>query len=754
MSSDESPTLSDLVAHSAPEGSGEEQSLEDHLRGVAEKAAGFAEAFESEAFAEWLGWWHDAGKVHGDIQDYLNDRGPSKDHSSVGMLHALDVPNLALAHSIAGHHGGLLDHSALRERAGRKREETRITDALEQARGLLDAVAPDAPDAPPDYLQAPDGEEYRRRAAFWLRMLHSCLVDADCLDTERHFDPERADRRDRSEAPSLDELWRRFEADQQQLVEDARPLSEVNQRRQAVYEACLEHAADAPGFFSLTVPTGGGKTRSALAFALRHAMAHGKKRVVTALPYTSIIEQNADVYRDILEDESDARPVVLEHHSAAGSASEDSSDDDGEPDETDIERWRRLSAQNWDVPVVMTTTVQLLESLFASRNGRVRKLHRLAGSVIVLDEVQTIPPKLLRSTLEALRQLVEHFGATVVLCTATQPALAEREDFPDGLPDVREITPDAQDLYGELRRVDYQKHLDEPWPWARVAEEMQTEEQSMVVCNTTDDARAALDALPDADHVRHLSARLCGAHRRRVLAEGRDRLDDGRPLHLVATQVVEAGVDISFPLVLRAAGPLDRIIQAAGRCNREAELKGRLGRVVVFRPEDGGTPPGAYEAGRDLTVNLLRDAPDLDLHDPELPRRYFAALYDTQNLDDAGIQQARAAWQFREVGRRYCLIDDDTTPVIVDYEGEGWDLAHEVADRAEYAGFVHRDDWRRLQPYTVKLHAWAFDQALDDGNVLPLAPDAAPDLWRWDGGYDERRRGLLWDGPSASALAV
>lgn len=739
-------TLRDLIAHSAPEEGGEPQTLYDHANNVAEMAAAFAAPFESSAIARWLGWWHDAGKAHPDIQAYLQGEGESKDHSSVGMLAAADDFQL-LAHNIAGHHGGLANQQDLKDRIRRKREDARIVEALDIARPLIREHAPSIGSAHlPTFLHAAGSEkETKRRYDFWLRMVHSALVDADCLDTERHFDPERFAAR--SVNVSLDELWRRFEADQQALVNGADDTL-VNRRRQAVYAAALERASDPPGFFSMTVPTGGGKTRSAMAFGLQHARAYGKRRVIVALPYTSIIEQNADVYRGIFGD-----GAVLEHHSAVRSAAEPG-------DESDPERWRRLAAQNWDAPVVVTTTVQLLESLFANHNGRLRKLHRLAESVIVLDEVQTLPPRLLEATLDGLREFVSHYGTTVLLCTATQPALTARPDDPDfpGLDDVTEIVPDPKSLYQDLKRVTYDVQVDAPWTWDDVAAALLDERQAMAVLNTIDDAAAVLAALPDDDAVLHLSTRLCGAHRRRVLAEVRRRLDTGAPIRLVATQVVEAGVDISFPRVLRALGPMDSIIQAAGRCNREGERD--MGRVTVFEPAAGGTPPGAYETGRDITRRLFRHASDLDLHDPQWPRRYFEQLYASRNLDADDVQPLREEFQFATVAERYRLIADDTTPVVVKY-GDGWSILDEVVAKAEHAGFMHRDDWRRLQPYTVSLYEHALEEAARQGHARELVPDLG--LWRWDGGYDggtlhaggtRGGRGLHTEGPSAGALIV
>lgn len=726
-------SLKDLIAHSAPELGGEPQSLYDHAKNVAELAAQFAASFQSEDIARWLGWWHDAGKVHPDVQEYLTDdeaTPPGPDHSSAGMLAAFEQLQ-PLAFNVAGHHGGLPDRSYLKDRVKRKQQEQRVVEALDGAKSLLAKHVPRLAEVPlPDYLQSNDEYDGARRLEFWLRMLHAALVDADCLDTAAHFDPKQATIR-ASETPSLSTLWARFEEDQTALLAKAENTP-VNRARAEVYRACLRVAKQPPRIFSLTVPTGGGKTRSAMAFALQHALNHHQRRVIVALPYTSIIEQNVDVYRDIFGDPR----AVLEHHSAVHA-------EERPGDESDEERWRRLAAENWDAPVVVTTTVQLLESLFTHRNPQCRKLHRIANSIIVLDEVQTLPPRLLEPTLDVLQHLVDCYGVTLVLCTATQPALVDRGGF-EGLKNVREIIDEPERLYRTLQRVEYDLRADEPWTWERVAEAMQREPQAMVVLNTIRDAMAILDALEEVEHVFHLSTQLCGAHRREVLAEVRRRLDDDEPVHLVSTQVVEAGVDIDFPLVLRAMGPLDRIIQAAGRCNREGRRE--VGRVIVFEPADGHLPPEEYQRATDVTRTMIRRYTDLDLHDPTLPHTYFEHFYDVSNVDAAGIQDLRSAFKFEETSRAYRLIDDYTLPVVVPYRSDAVD---DVVRQVRAKGHANRFDFRALQPYTVSLRHWAHQKAADRG----LCHEVVPGIWRWDGRYDDLR-GIQWDGPTVQDLVI
>lgn len=693
-----------LIAHSANSSNGQEQPLLEHLENVAQLAAEHAAPFQSAHFAEWLGWWHDAGKIAADVQDYMRNPGNAQrgpDHSSAGMLKAYEVCQ-PLAFNIAGHHGGLRDFTDLKNRVEEKKKEQRVTAALANAESLLANNAPlfDLSQLP-HFLNKGGKAEKKRNREFWLRMLHSALVDADCLDTEAHFNPEQAAERTQHK-PTIPELWERFQTHQQAMlgsVTDTR----LNRVRREIYHSCLAAAELPPGVFSLTVPTGGGKTRSALAFALVHALRHQLRRVIVALPYTTIIEQNADVYRELL-----GNNAVLEHHSSVKGVEEPGN-------EAESERRRRMAAENWDAPLVVTTSVQLLESLFANRNSRLRKLHNIARSVLVLDEVQTLPPSLLKPTLDVLQHLAEAYGVTILLCTATQPAFRSRPDFP-GIENIREILPDPAIVYQQLRRVRYTLHLNEPWSWSRIADELCQTEQAMVVLNTVKDALRLMEELRGRDHLFHLSANLCGRHRREVLWVVRERLKKGLPVTLVATQVVEAGVDIDFPRVLRALGPLDSIIQAAGRCNREGKLV--EGEVVVFVPAEGRMPPDAYCRGTEQTTSLLQRATSETLHDPRFPTHYFQQLYDISENDRERIQHLRTEWLFEQTADAYQLIDNGQTPVVVAY---GHDKERDaIVARIQRDGTMFRSDWRRLQPYLVNLREERLQQAVNAGICQPL----------------------------------
>ena len=703
-----------MFAHSEND-KGEKHCLQKHLQRVADLAEKFAAKFQAGPWGRLAGLLHDVGKFNPAFQDYLSGKGSrGPDHSSAGAVLAVQRHYWeGLAFLIAGHHGGLPQPETLKQRLHDKVYDPLVLEACQKADQII--TLPEPPTFP--NLASPFEVE------FFLRMLFSALVDADFLDTEEHFQPERGKvRRQDYDLASLVPILSR----NQEILLARSEASPVNQARQEIYLQCLEAAALPPGIFRLTVPTGGGKTRSGLAFALEHAVSYQKHRVIVALPYTSIIDQTAQVYRDILGDET-----VLEHHSAVV------------PSESEADflqdQWARLAAENWDAPVIVTTTVQLFESLLAHKPAACRKLHNLAHSVIILDEVQTLPTPVLGPILEVLQQLVDRYGVTLVLCTATQPALAEANSpYLKGLRvEIREIVPDPARYFQGMKRVTYERPS-EPWPWERVAQEMRRTPQCLAVVNTKADALALLDTLDDPEAL-HLSTLLCMAHRREVIAEIKRRLnpEKPRPCRVVATQVVEAGVDLDFPLVLRAMGPLDRIVQAAGRCNREGRLAPEQARVIIFRPEAGKMPQKSYRSGSEVADSILNRA-DVDLHAPGIYEEYFRQLYQVVNTDEKKINELRAHLNFPEVAARFRLIEDDSVPLVVRWPREGSPVEGLLA-RLQALGSVKRGEarflQRLLQPYLVNVRRRVLGQYQQKGLVreLPL------NLWEWLGDYHETR---------------
>ncbi len=707
----------DYYAHTAETKTGERpsrehwQPLAEHLRNVARKARDFAEPLGFAEVAELTGLLHDFGKYRAPFQEYLAGERPESTathHAVYGAALVFKRNWLGPAFAIAGHHAGLHDLNGLQElvRAERYDAKNRLVSLVQRFETELGTI--------PDKLNDPEFADPSKDTAiteFYVRMLFSCLVDADFLDTEQF--KIRRERRSAKLDASL--LLERLQAHRGKFDSSG----ELNRLRNKVFEDCLAKAAEPAGFFSLTVPTGGGKTLSSMAFALEHARRYGKQRVIVVIPYLSIIEQNAAEYRKVLDPEEDG--IVIEHHSAVAAKGDD---------KEQVRSPEELAAENWDAPVIVTTSVQFIESLFANRASRCRKLHNIANSVVLLDEVQTLPSHLLNPLLHVLRDLGEHYRTSFVFSTATQPAFGRSMSLPHGFDanEVREIASQPGELFQKLGRVAYEVRPTES-DWPELAAEWANAPQALGVVNTRKQAAEWWELLrgQEFEGVLHLSSAMCAEHRAKVLAEAQGRLANGEPCRLVATQVIEAGVDIDFPLVYRALGPLDSIVQAAGRCNREGRLP-RKGRVVVFRPTDAKLPGGVYRVATDIAARLLDElAPDDLTGEPELFGRYFDELFqytptDHQRHRECSIQDDREKLRFRDVARKAKVIVDDTQAVIVTIK-EALKQVDAIRKRSPTDGLrFYRKDLRGLQRFMVNLH-WCDFQKLDRmGLLCPLLP--------------------------------
>jgi len=719
------------------DGAGSREMLADHLRFVSKRAARYASVFGAREQAAMAGLLHDLGKYADQFQRRLDDprheRG--RDHWSSGAaLAACCYKSLGIVPALAieGHHAGLRMLSPWKEFASKfvaptKSEAEAFTDAdISRLKSrfdrdrlalpkLADGLVPSGDDAPADMLD--------------VRMFFSTLVDADFVETEAHF-AGNADspRRYRDEGPPLDPA-RALDAVQSrigELTRESKADRSVQGMRTALVEACLTAAArHQPGVFTLSAPTGSGKTLAMLTFAIRHAMEHDLRRVIVVMPFLSIIDQTKSEYCELFS-RANGFPsqFVIEDHSNVNShrdGSKDAAADSIDPDA----RLHRLLAENWDAPVVLTTTVQCLESLMSNRPSACRKLHRLAKSVILFDEVQTLPGHLAVPTLATLSRLVERFGSTVVFSTATQPAFDHLDQYvrPQAQAGWRatEIVPNPSDLFEPTAgRVRVRWQHDHVLPWGELCDQLVDDDQPQALCilNLKRHARKVAEILREreTDGCLHLSTNMCMSHRMKVLAEVTRKLKGSDPVRLIATQCVEAGVDLDFPVVYRAFAPLESIAQAAGRCNRHGR-RDAPGIVHVFKPESDGRPtcpPGAYQDATNATEVFLRglsaDPMALDdlsiLSDPDRLRAYFRQLYTLTAIEtkNAELRQAIEECDFVKVARHYKLIDDTSINILVRYHDETFDSLVAETELPEFHNPKAIREWiRRARPHAVSL---------------------------------------------------
>jgi len=729
--------------------SGRGQLLEAHLNGVAALASKFAAQFNAAEWGQLAGLWHDLGKYRPEFQRRVRGEDIRAEHSGAGAVHAkerMQNKGIPLAFAIAGHHAGLSNLS--KEAQGKTPLMKRLENNNLVYKALLNTIPAQflnmpLPELPECLNRLPEEspEQNRRHMEFWIRFLFSTLVDADWLDTEQFMNPARtAARSGYEELPSLckrleqhiDSLAATHSAQQQ--------VSRLNRIRAEILSSCRTSAEQTPGLFSLTAPTGSGKTLSAMNFALRHATQHGLRRVIVVIPYTSIIEQNAQVYREALGSEN-----VLEHHSNLDIERRNETLGD------EISQKHDLASENWDAPVIVTTSVQFFESLHTNARGQCRKLHNIAKSVIIFDECQTFPPGFLLAILDALNELQKNYGCSIVLSTATQPALEARQSLPQGLKAVREIISQPALLMAQLSRVTYHwpKLDDPPSAWDDIAAQMAEESQVLAVVHRRKDARelaVTLQAMLPDESVYHLSALMCPRHRLDVIDHVRNA---GHPCKLVSTQLIEAGVDLDFPVVLRAMAGLDSIVQAAGRCNREGRLAS--GKVIVFK---GPTepPPGSLKRGTDITATLLTAANGtLEPNTPAVFEQYFKVFYNATNLDDKQVMRERQEFNFVEVANTFKLIEDGHTVAVVTPYGKAPGICQEIQQKG-----ISRELRRKLQPYLVQINKRDLDAWVQDGALSALDEN----LWILGDLYASRydiRYGLdihREQGPNPEALVI
>lgn len=696
------------------------QTLEEHSVNVAKLAETFAMQFKSSNYVRNAAFLHDMGKADARFQGYLlrenglddsNYDSGHVNHSSAGASFAEEkfghCAGRILAYLIAGHHAGLPDWYSCE--TGASALSVRLNEGKENLKHIESYII----EAEKDLAKKMIPPEFARRqehAHLWIRMLFSCLVDADFLDTEKFMSAKVYKQRIEAGFAPLEELKRSFDIHMNNLIKSVSdPDTVVNAVRQEVLAACRNTAQKQSGIFSLTVPTGGGKTLSGMAFALGHAVNHKKIRIIYVIPYTSIIEQTVAILRNIFGNEN-----VIEHHSNL--------DPEKETPRS------RLASENWDAPVIVTTNVQFFESLYAAKPSRCRKLHNIINSVVILDEAQLLPPQLLTPCVDIMNQLVRNYGVTIVLSTATQPALAN-------LDKPIEIISQEMKLFERLKRTNFNIPFDLNTPdnWQSIAEQLMQHKQVLCVVNTRRDCYDLFRLMSEGTI--HLSALMCGEHRSKVISNIKQRLKDGLLVRVVSTQLVEAGVDIDFPVVFRALCGLDSINQSAGRCNREGKLceEGKLGEVNIFIPPKS-TPRGLLRKGEDKTRELF--SLGIYFSQPDAIKRYFNLFYASVNNTGSRFYDwlvkdvnPKVNIQFRTAAAEFKLIDDQAQrPVFVRYgNSEKW------IKQVRAIGPT-RENMRRLQRYAVNLSKNSFDKANAEGLLEDLWKG---EYWLWSPKYNE-----------------
>lgn len=793
--------MNPLLAH-------KDQTLISHLEGVSRKAVDFAAAFDASEQGKIAGLLHDLGKAEPEFQkrvisnDKEGEKQPHAHHGAAYALRACDPAQWPVALAVNGHHAGLHNRGDVDLAAEKNSEKAKA--CLQKIRDAHpDFAIPTLPEMLPEWLKSLDFLPGNKGNGWWAtelftRFLFSALIDADRLDTEETAedgDKKKHARRWEPFKPEsfLHRLENELSVRAHKAKSEGKASEEVMTVRQEVGAFCRDSAHKDRGLFSLTVPTGGGKTLASMLFALHHADHHNKsvlenksfRRIIVVIPYLSIIQQTAKELRDLFErDGAEKGRIVLEHHSqvedepASTVKNKDQEKDEASYDT--ISERRRLAAENWDAPIIVTTSVQFFESLLSRRPAKARKLHNISQSIIIFDEIQTLPPLMLQPILSVLSELANPtrpYGCSMVFCTATQPALGKSEDLPVGLDDIWPIIRQekAREHFELLQRVTYR------WPdegesvtWEELADNVlqQDVQQALIVVNTRKAARDLHQTFRekigrDSDGLFHLSTWMMPAHRLKVLDEVKRRLErenqkKGRErCILVSTQCIEAGVDVDFPMVWRAFGPYDSIVQAAGRCNRNGLIKNREEAIVrIFHPKDGKPPKGLYSTAIAQTELLRR----MGLAIPENPDSftdYFRLLYQLSVPDECGIQRARSRLHFKEVDEMFKFIEQNSISVLIRNQSIGKDFIkthggecyeeaqNRLTGKGKNSGYFTREDWREIQPNIINLPFHCLKNNDVMGKLEKAFNDETAGLYVWRGTYRGglQGTGIDFDGP-------
>lgn len=641
------------------------QSLTDHLDGTMRLAESFGAGMGLGTEAGRLGKIHDKGKDTPEFQDYIYGRKQGRvDHSTAGaksFFENKDIGWLRLigALCVAGHHTGIPDLGSKVDTAETSTLQGRMKKDISSVRHP-ELYSMDSTSINKNHLNELTGSGNALDVMMLTRMLFSCLVDADFLDTEAFMNNQPIRK---NEFPSLKEIAAMFWS---RLEEEGyfQPKNALNEKRCEILRTCMRKGEEKQGLYSLTVPTGGGKTISSMAFAMKQAMKWQKERIIYVIPYLSIIEQTADVFRAFL-----GNHAVLESHSQV--------DYDSLPEEENEEKSKvaermKLAAENWDAPVIITTNEQFYESLYANKTSRCRKLHNIANSVIILDEAQMMPIDFLKPCLHVLEQLVHYYGCTVVLCSATQPELGRYLQMQKK---PTEIMENVGELFQFFKRVTFD--IDSETDYAEIAKKLDECEQVLCIASTKKEAEKIVELL-DGEAM-YLSTNLCPAHRREIIQKMKTRLRDGKTCRVVSTSIISVGVDIDFPVVYLQYTGLDSLIQGAGRCNREGKQSLQKSRAHIFWTKE--SKKSQFMRKEKQVTDMIRKKYNAEeMTEPSAIGTYFENWYQSNegNLDYLEIEKLAQSLSFAEIGKRFHLIQDSTKSVFIPFDEKARNIKEQL----------------------------------------------------------------------------
>jgi len=669
-----------------------------HLEETAELAADFAVPFQKQDFARQIGLAHDIGKYSKEFQKRILENGQRVDHSTAGAIEILPYGGPIASYCIAGHHGGLPDGGFRHNTA----DESTLFGRLKRKAGKeLPNYSQYSNEVTFQKFEAPNIELTKGQegfgVSFFIRMLFSCLVDADFLCTERFMSDGKVQRRQ-----GYDSIEKLLESLEEYIRSWWNPKTVINKKRCEILQDCIDAGKMQKGIFALTVPTGGGKTVSSLAFALHHAQTHGMDRIIYVIPYTSIIEQNATVFRKIVGEDN-----VLEHHANLSYDSAENEDDSVKMEQ------KRHACENWDAPIIVTTNVQFFESLFSNKTSHCRKLHNISNSIIIFDEAQMIPLPYLQPCVKAISELVMNYNCSVVLCTATQPSL--QKFFPEKIT-ITEICKNTKTLFEVFKRTQIKHigYLDD----LTLAQHMREHRQVLCIVNSRMQANNVCELLKKEEGCFHLSTYMTPTHRSAVLGKIRQQLKDKKLCRVIATSLIEAGVDVDFPTVYRAQAGIDSEIQAAGRCNREGERNLEESEVLIFIPEQRYI--NHYPSTLKIPIGVENEIAGEyeDISSMEAITSYFNRLHIIKGnrLDEKQILRSlqegakQCSYPFRKIAADFKLIEEDTKMVLIPWGGAETKQDENVGLIVEQlrSGDFSRNLLRKAGKYSVSVYDHQF----------------------------------------------